>query len=537
MIPARWPFTKIDRLKPVAYIVNSDDCRPYGAANSAQSDLDAQAHAAAWGFSDARYIAFSWPNVRQMRVSDYTTATRLACTTAPYVGLTFFDAVNQFLNSLSELQAVFVSTYIPGAFAVVDVDNPPTDNFVCVSGAALVAWQGYTNVAVLQIRNGTKYTGGYAAFGTTVPANILQTARNANVVPHGRLGCFDITSTTIRETALDPGIGLPGETLTAFCTRTAKNAMRRVNYSRPHIVIPNARFWSSPSLPLIPDAANTLLANWLRDNGCNAFVPGDSYPDFANDSTRFLLAPLANSRGAWTLGPTPGIYGPTSFVSTGASSYTVPGGFLTAGVPAQVLVDGVYLPQLIPNQPTTNPRWAADGATLVFTAGNEPPAGAIITLAQAATALPSSFAVNAFAFYVGTGSPNGLPSNVVYQYDGNILCDEGFHGCVWQSGNGYAAYSLFRRGACAMIGSIGGPLADSFPETQELLRNLIMTGASMAEINVATQAGPQVLGPTLYWPVRTEAMGEPMYSPYYRENSGALFSGGPLLLNGAAVVK
>jgi len=517
------------------YLTNSDDCTVYGAPNANQSTLDANAHAAAWGFTNVTLLPFSWPNVRQMRVTDYGNPARLTPSSGPYVGQTFATACNLLLDSLVEPQMVIQSTWTPASFSAIDLDNPGTDNFISVSGAAIMAWIGFLNPNAFATRTGsTKYFGGYATFATDAPPSTLANARLQNILPHGRIGCFDSQSTTIAEVQLAAGVGLPGESATAFCTRTAQAAMLESNYSKPHIFIPDAQFWSAPSLPFIPPAANLLGFNWALSNGINAINPAANWPNYSNEGARFLLAPIQNSAGDWLLGPAAGYYGPFTFTSDGSSSYALPG-TIPPGIPFQLTVNGVSVVQIPPNSPGVDARWFIDGNTLSFSAAATPAAGASISVAQAITNFVSPVPVNAFAFVCGFGSPNGLPSNIFFQYDGNLNMQPGSYVLPWQSGSGYVVSRLISRGACAGVGCIGGPQASAFPAPQEVFRLLATTGASIAEAHVLAQAGTQAIAP-YYWATRTQAMGEPCYRPYaiapaplVAQNAG-IFRYGPTLV-------
>lgn len=551
----------LDRTRPVIGLYNADDCREFGAVHADQSLRDLRAWANAWGFTNLVAIGFSWPRVDAIRTGSFgsTAFGLVAREPAELRGRSFAQVAADVNRTFPEFVAVTQSTHTPPMFAGGDRDTGD-DGGTSVTGIFIAA-------GARSLRFGWQYESGYEDFAALPPH--LATLKAIGVVPHGRLGHPALRSSPLplAELKLDPDVAgfvkrpdesleayYAREPLSAYCTRMARQAMARANWREPHVVIPNARFWPVDGFPAIPDAANRLQLRWLRRMNVAAVDPSTGWAGYGTDAARFLCLQIAAPDGKpmrpwrrWTFevpresGPLPCVAerierdGTVARVE-GSGQYDAkerefvlpaPPGDATPfdtqnALAYDVRIDGEHVMSVADGRSDEagwNWRVPFDphgGLKLVVRTLPRP--GARVELVRSHHRSPSLHRIDAFSLYVGTGTPNGpvmgMPTTR-YPATSNMRLRPGFHGFMWQSGTGTFAYEAFRRGATAMIGLPAGPRS-FMPEPQVILRNAMITGASLGEAHILSPARTQLeiakdgrnvsIGLTVF--------GDWMYAPY-----------------------
>lgn len=571
--PERVSYAPLDRTRPVIGLYNADDCRPHGAVHADQSLRDLRAWADAWGFTKLVAIGLSWPAARSIRTGSFTsTAHGLVARTPETLGGIgiagrSLERVLAAVNAAHpDYAAVTQSTYTPTMFAPGDRDDDLGEGCTSVAGA-------FAGSAARTLTFPWEYERGYERFTRTPPS--LSALKAVNLVPHGRLGHPALGShpSPLAELKLDADVAAraksPDETLeqyyareplAAYCTRMARAASRRRNWDEPHVVLPNAKYWPVDVFPAIPDAANRLQKAWLRAAGVNVVDPSDGWTGYGADAARFLLVPIADASGApmkpWRQWRFPA-FGPAYAPGTGAlhvaecvserverdgstrsargtvtydaerKLYTLPTppGDPVAGDTGNtnaydVRIDGRHLPQPVDGKPSTAATWAlaadVDGTLRVAVPAAQ--AGSTVEVRRSNNRSPSTYRIDAFALYVGTGSPNGPVAGApasLYPATQNMNLRPGFHGFMWQSGTGTFAYEAFRRGATAMIGLPASPKS-YMPEPQVILRNAMLTGASLGEAHMLSPARTQneIASAGRNVSIGLTVFGDWMYAPY-----------------------
>ena len=115
---------------------------------------------------------------------------------------------------------------------------------------------------------------------------------------------------------------------------------------------------------------------------------------------------------------------------------------------------------------------------------------------------------------------NTVAPRAQYPATQNLRLRPGFHGFMWQSGMGTFAYESFRRGATAMYGLPASPKS-FIAEPQVLLRNAMLTGASLGEAHVLSPARMQheIASAGRNVSVGMTVFGDWMYAPYGNRQS------------------
>jgi hypothetical protein len=571
--PARIPYTALDRTRPVIGLYNVDDCREHGAARADQSLHDLRSWARAWGLLNLVEVGFSWPHVRSIRTGSFGVASFGLVARAPeaVAGRSFAQAMSAVLARFPDYAAVTQSTHTPCMFAPGDRDDDLGEGCTSVVGIVVAG-------AARSLSFGWEYESGYDAFRRTPPT--LAALRAIGVVPHGRLGHpGPLTDPRpLAELMLDPDAATqaraPGESLEAYyareslsawCTRSAQLAMTRPNWDQPHVVVPNAKYWPVEGFRAIPDAANRLQARWLRAAGVNAVDPSASWRGYGQDAVRFLWLQTGAADGTpmrpWRRWTFPA-FGGSQYAPAGEGAfrgtcvaervdaagtetrverpivYDARDGHYTLPAPPgdavahdtgnllafDVRLGGAHLAQYVDDRPTTSAAWVAAGdvyGNLRFAVpAATGSAGVTIEVTRSHNRSVSAHRIDAFSLYVGAGMPNGpIPGAPAARYPAtaNARLRPGFHGFMWQSGTGTLAIEALRRGAAAMIGLPASPKS-FMPEPQVILRNAMLTGASIGEAHVLSPARTQheIANAGRNVSIGLTVFGDWMYAPYAR---------------------
>lgn len=571
-LPARVPYVPLDRARPLIGLYNADDCREHGAVHADQSLRDLRAWGRAWGFHDLVEVGFSWPRVRSIRQGSFSNPQFGLVARVPdaLAGRSFASAMGTVLARYPDYVALTTSTHTPCMFAPGDRDDDFGEGCTSVAGVAVAG-------AARSQRFAWDFEAGYDEFRRTPPT--LSALRSIGLVPHGRLGhpATRGDPRPLAELRIDPDVAdaarAPGEsleayyareTLSAYCTRMAQLAMRKPNWAEPHVVIPNAKYWPVDAFPAIPDAANRLQARWLRAHGVNVVDPSDAWRGYDRDAARLLTVQIAAPDGTpmkpwrrWTFAT----FGPEWAGTTGgvrragcvtervdaagattraerhvaydpaSATYTLPAapGDATAhdtgnALAFDVRIDGDYVAQLVDGKATASTvNWYVQGdglGTLRITIGVPHRPGARIEVTRSHNRSASLHRIDAFSLYVGTGTPNGpAPGAPAARYPAtaNLRLRPGFHGFMWQSGTGTFVLEALRRGATAMLGLPASPKS-FMPEPQVILRNAMLTGASLGEAHVLSPARTQheIASAGRNVSIGATVFGDWMYAPYAR---------------------